>query len=419
MQTFRIPYGTASQTLVLPDNLQVTWIDPADVYAQSSPDELINHALDNPMGGFSWEAAQGTKTVAIAINDNTRPVNHRLILPPLLKKLEDSGIHSEDICFYIANGTHVPLQPDSYSQILPDEMIQKYAIVSHDADDKSTLTFLGTTPANTPVWVNRAFYQSELKIVVGNIEPHHFAGFSGGVKTAAIGLAGRETITANHAMLLEADAKAGIYDGNPLRGDIEQIGKRLGVHLALNIIMNARKEFVAVFFGEPEAVMKAGIPVSRRVSQTMVDGLFDLVITSPGGHPKDINFYQAQKGITHAASIVRAGGTIILCAACPEGTGSKSYEYFMEGVETYTAVLDKYRQQGFQVGPHKAIQVALIGQRAQICLFSEMPEDLVKKLLLKPVDNLQKAVSALNLPDHSRVAILPHATNTIPLVVAQ
>lgn len=419
MQTYRVPFGRTSQQLELPDEFQVSWIDPAEISAETPPADVVQQALDNPLESFRWEDVRNARTVAIAINDNTRPVAQHLIIPSLLSKLEEQGFSPENIHFFIANGTHIPLQPDAFSQILPEYIYQRYTIHSHSSDDKPQLTYLGETPAGTPVWVNTAFHNSDLKIVVGNIEPHHFAGFSGGMKTAAIGLAGRETITANHAMLLEAGSKAGIFEGNPLREDIEQIGQMMQVHLALNVVMNARKEFLKAYFGEPLAVMAAGIPMSCKVSQTTVDGLFDVVISSPGGHPKDINFYQAQKGITHAAGIVRQGGAIVLCAACPEGAGSMSYERFMDGISSHDAVLEKFKREGFQVGPHKAIQVALIARRAQILLVSSLPDSLVEKLLLRPAASLQAALAGLNLSPSAKIAILPHATNTIPQVVSQ
>jgi nickel-dependent lactate racemase len=322
--------------------------------------------------------------------------------------------------FYIATGTHAPMCPDEFPAILPAQILERYPVVSHDCDDTENLVHLGFTSRGVPVWVNRDFYASDLKIVVGNIEPHHFAGFSGGYKTAAIGMAGRETINANHIMLADPRSRMGMFEQNPLRQDIEEIGKVMQVQFALNARLNARKDILAAYFGDPGLVLQAGIPDTRRLTETQLPEAYDLVITSPGGYPKDINFYQSQKALTAAAMVVRDGGTIILVAACAEGGGSASFEEFMEDVYSYEAVLEKFQRQGFRVGPHKALQVALVGQRVRLMIVSEMPHALSKRFLLTPAVDLQSAYEAarMHLPENARVAVLPHATNILPVVAA-
>ena len=189
---------------------------------------------------------------------------------------------------------------------------------------------------------------------MGNVEPHQFQGFSGGVKSAAIGLAGRETINHNHARMIDPRAQLGHYADNPARQDVEEIGAMIGVHLALNAVLNGQKQIVHAVAGEPRAVMEAAIPLSRQVSQAPVAAPFDLVIASAGGHPKDLNLYQAQKALAHAALVTRDGGTVIVVAACPEGTGSRSYEAWMQGVGSHEEVFARFEREPFRVGPHKA-----------------------------------------------------------------
>ena len=154
-------------------------------------------------------------------------------------------------------------------------------------------------------------------------------GFSGGVKSAAIGLAGKRTVNTNHAMMSDPKAQIGRYDDNPCRQDVEEIGQMIGVHFALNAVLNENRQIIHALAGDPVAVMQAGIPLVREVFQVAVAEPFDLMIVSPGGHPKDINIYQAQKALGHATLVTQPGGTVILAAACPEGTGSKGYEAFM------------------------------------------------------------------------------------------
>ena len=231
-----------------------------------------------------------------------------------------------------------------------------------------------------------AYHEADLRIVVGDIEPHQFMGFSGGVKSAAIGLAGKATINANHAMMSDPKAQIGRYDDNPCRQDVEEIGRMMGVHYALNAVLNEDRQIVRALAGDPVAVMQAGIPLVREVFQVAVAEPFDLMIVSPGGHPKDINLYQAQKALGHAALVTRPGGTVILAAACPEGTGSRSYETWMAdpGMTSHEAVLARYHREGYHIGPHKAFQISRDASRVRLLFVSDMAPDFARHLLLNP-----------------------------------
>jgi len=417
MRTISVPYGRTRQILTVTGAEVVDVYDPVDQPVETADSGAVASALECPLGALRLEDFRAAQSVAIAINDKTRPVPHHLLLPPLLEQLERLGLGPR-VRFYIATGTHTPMTPDEYPGILPAQILERYPVVSHDCDDHGNLAHLGITSRGVPVWVNRDFFASHLKIVVGNIEPHHFAGFSGGYKTAAIGMAGRETINANHIMLADPLSRMGLFEQNPLRQDIEEIGRMMQVQFALNVRLNARKEILAAYFGDPGLVLQAGIPDTRRLTETQVAQAYDLVITSPGGYPKDINFYQSQKALSSAAMVTRDGGTIILVAACVEGGGSASFEEFMEDVDTYEAVLEKFQRNGFRVGPHKALQVALVGQRVRLMIVSDMPETLSRRFLLTPAPDLQSAYADARsgLPDNARVAVLPHATNILPVV---
>lgn len=420
MPQFLLPYDTQHVQLSLPDHYQIDLIEPAAIPPAPDPTQVVRDALNHPVDGVALESYRGVRQVAIAINDKTRPVPHEHLLPPLLEKLTAMGIPDRAITLMIATGTHLPMPESEFERILPRAICQKYRVVSHNIDDTTNLLALGVTSRGSQVFVNRQYYQADLKIVTGNIEPHHFAGFSGGYKTAAIGLSGRVTINHNHAMLAEPDARIAEYTRNPLRQDIEEMGDQIGVQFALNVVMNTDKKIVAAVSGSPRAVMLAGIPISRQVCQTRVEGQYDLVIASVGGAPKDINFYQSEKAATHAALFTRDGGTIVLAAACPEGSGSQGYEQFMEGLTSVQEVFDKFKRVGFKVGPHKAFQVARHLARVHIVLLSQISPALVTRLLMTPALTMDEAVAkgialAGAEPGQSlRVAVLPHATNTIP-----
>ena len=419
MPTYSIPYGQSHSEFYLDDQHPAEVILPpvTTSLSQAEIDQKIDQALTHPLGGVMLEIFQGAKSVAIAVNDKTRPVPYKVMLPPLLDRLKRIGIEEKAVTFFIATGTHTPMPPEEFHRILPEEILEKYAVVTHDCDESANLTHLGETARGTDVWINRAFYQADLKIVTGNIEPHHFAGFSGGAKTSAIGLGARSSINTNHIMLVDPNSMIGIYENNPLRQDIEDMGDLVGTHYALNFILSGEHEVADVLFGKPRLVMQEGIPIARQICQTSVAGKYDLVIASAGGHPKDINLYQAQKAMTHASLMTREGGTIILAAACPEGPGSTAYEAYVQGVASHQDILLKFQQDGFKVGPHKSYQIARIALDYGFILVSDMDQDRVRNLLIDPDSNLQHAVdrSLKALPSHPKIAILPHATSTIPI----
>lgn len=417
MPHFDLPYWDTKLSFALPDSIHIDLISPINPPAVSNSVETVADALDHPVGGVSLDKFTGARSAAIAINDKTRPVPNQYLLPPLLMKLEALGLQPQDIHLYIATGTHTPTPPTEFIRTIPQEFIDRYPVHSHNCDDLEQLVDMGKTSQGTPILVNRGFLNADLRIVTGNIEPHHFMGFSGGVKTAAIGLAGRSTITRNHAMLPHPNAKTGHYDDNPMRQDVEEIGEKIGIHFALDAMLNLEKEIVSVVAGDPIAVMEAGIPLARQICQVPVLDDYDLVIASAGGKPKDINFYQSQKALTHAALVVRQGGTIILAAACPEGVGSLPYERFMEGITNFSQAMDRFQREGFQIGPHKAYMVGKISAHARVILISQMPPEKTRSLLLEPAAGLDNAIqpALLAYGPQVRVAILPFAVNTVPM----
>jgi len=416
----RVPYGHSFLTAIIPDRIGVDIIEAPATPPATDPLGIVHSALEDLLGNVAWADFAHARSVGIAISDKTRPVPNHQLLPPLMEHLAAIGIPDSAITFYIAVGAHPPMTPDEFRDILPTDILNRHKVVSHNAENDNLLLDLGHTHHGTPVWSNKDFVNSELKIVVGNIEPHQFAGFSGGVKTAAIGLSALKTINFNHALMTHPDSQIGTYETNPARQDIEEIGKKIGIHIALNSILNQSRQIVRVLAGDPVAVMQAGIPLSRQICQVGVKSGYSLMISSPGGHPKDINLYQAQKGLSHAALIMRPGGTVILAAACPEGTGSPHYEEWMRGKKSFEDVFRAFKAEGFRIGPHKAYQIARDASRLRLMFYSEMEEAFARALLLNPVQNLQSAIdlALADLQPGDHVGILPHASSTIPYILS-
>jgi len=416
MSEFSIPYGRTKLTVRLNGTFQTELLAPARVQPVADPVQAVRDALSRPAGGVGLADFAGARTVAIAINDKTRPVPHAVLLPPLLRSLEALGIAPGAITLIVATGLHASMPEADFAQILPADILARYRVVSHNAVASDNLVSLGKTRLGTAVQVNRLFAQADLRVVVGNLEPHQFMGFSGGVKTAVIGLGGLETINQNHALMLDPHSDLARYDDNPARQDVEEAGRMIGVHFALNDVINESKQIVRVLAGEPQAVMREGMPLVMQVYQVRVAAPFDLLIASPGGHPKDINLYQAQKALGHAARVTRQGGTVILVAACPEGTGSASYEKWVTGMASHQAVLERFEREGFRIGPHKAFQIARDAAPRRVLMVTEMAPDFVRKLLLAPYASLDAALAAAleGLAPTARIGVMPWANATIP-----
>jgi len=416
--SFKLAYGSTYLSLDLDPALLVDEINPQEMVMAENEGEMIESSLDNPLDGFNLSQFHTMKSAAIAVNDKTRPVPHAIMLPPLLKKLQSLGLAGNQIKLIIATGTHKPMPESEYEKILPADIYQHYPVISHNCDDEKNLVYLGETTRKTPVKINRQFMESDLKIVLGNIEPHHFMGFSGGAKSMSIGLAGRDTINKNHAMLTDPRTSIGEYENNPMRQDVEEIGSISGLQYALNVVLNHKKEIVRAFSGAPLEVMKAGIEEVRRTAQVAIQGPYDLVFASVGGAPKDINLYQSQKAMTHAALCVRDHGAVILAAKCPEGSGNQAFEEYMQGVSTIEQVFQKFNLDGFRVGPHKAFQIARLASRVNIIMVSDLPDHMVKSWFITPAKNLDEAfkIACETITPLNKIAVMPRATNTIPYI---
>ena len=416
MTQYQLPYGHRHITVEIPSSFQVDLLIPEIADPLLDPDQAITDALKAPIGKNSWRDFSHVKTVGIAINDKTRPVPKPNPIQHLLDTLGEMGFEPGQITLFVGSGTHAAMPTSELPRILDQSILDHYRVVVHDCD-QSPMIDLGKTSDQTPIQVNADYYQCDLKFSVGNIEPHHFMGFSGGVKTAAIGLASRTTIAANHARLTHPQARTGVYYINPLRQEVEEIGRKTGVHFCLGTILDEDKHILKVYFGDPIAVMGAAIPVVRRLFGISVPAPYDLVIASPGGAPKDINLYQSQKALTPAARITRDDGWVILTAACPEGSGSQAYESYVTDAKSHQEIIQDFEDGYFKVGPHKALQIAREAIRINIVLASDLPPQTVKRWKLTPskpelIDELVKWIAS-KLPHNARIAILPAATRTM------
>jgi len=416
---FPLPYGNTYIEINLPFK-HLDFIYPPVSNAQESDEiKLVMDGLRKPITSNENSIDFSGKEIALSINDTTRPIPYQKILPPLIDYLVEKGADTSKISYYIATGTHRPLSREEINAILPIRYVKNSKVICHNCDDYQKLEIIGKTRSGTPVSINAAFLQADIKIVTGNIEPHHFMGYSGGVKPASIGLAGRETIEKNHGMLLDPMARIGTCSSNPMRRDVEEIGKMISVDFAFNIVQNYNKTIEACIFGDPQQVMLDGITVSRRITQISNSKKYDLVIASPGGYPKDINLYQSQKAISNACLFTKENGVIIVLAACIEGSGNKDLEVFLNKKKSRDELIMDFISYPFRLGPHKAYQLALQSMHHHIILVSTLPEIFLEKLPVSHAGCFEEGLSdAIKIVGASpEVAILPYATHCIPAQV--
>ena len=415
---YAVKYGAGALTFALPDAANATVIEPRAVPGVADPAAAVRQALGDAL-------ARGTLvrpgTTAIAISDATRPVPNDTLLPPLLAQLHGKGIREEEISIIVGTGNHRAATPEELPRLVGADIARRYRVLSHVYDDPAQLVRLGETSRGTPVVINRTFAEAKTRIIVGMIDPHQFVGYTGGCKGAFIGLAGGETIAANHSMLSDSAAKLGVCSGNPVREDIDELTDFLSIDLVINVVLNTANEVVRVFAGDPHDVLAAAVPLVQDVCETAVPHAMDVVIASPGGYPKDINLYQAQKALAHACELVRPGGSVILVAECREGAGDDLYEAWMAAARTPQEVVTRFEREGFRMGAHKAFLFARSLLKARTYLVSRgiVPAQ-TQKLHLIPAPTIEHALAAAlrDIEGRPRIGIMPRASSTIPRIMA-
>ena len=403
-----LPYGEGTYTLSLPDGCHAEWVAPRPMPPCTAVATRLQELLQALPLHVQKQAAQ-VQRVGIVINDLTRPPVQWSIAPLLIDWLQKLNSRAA-ISIYIANGLHPPLSTNEFSQLLPAALLQQVAIVNHNAEMQSALSFCGATAYGTPVYINSRFLTEDLRIVIGIIEPHQFMGYSGGAKGAAIGLAGRQTITANHALLHQSKAHMGALINNPARMDVEEIGEEIGLHFCVDSLLNNEGEISAMFVGASREVLQAAAATLNTYRLYNVGQQYDLVVASAGGWPKDINLYQAQKALAHAVPFAATQAAIVLLAQCREGIGDLQFERWFSDCASPQEALVRFRNKPFSIGPHKGYLWARDMVEHPVYLYSQLPKSKVMALHLHATPSLTSLLQKLVGGRAAHIALLPQAT---------
>jgi len=417
----RLAYGEAGLSVDLPAD-RTTVVEP--VYAPGAPDqrEVLRTALRRPVAGPPLrELARPGQRVAISMCDGTRAQPRHLMIPAVLEEL-DGIVDLDDVVIIVATGTHRGNTESEIRTMLGDEVADTVEVINHDARDPSLLVDLGTHGNGVPVWLNRFWVEADLRITTGFVEPHFFAGFSGGPKLVAPGLAGLDTVLTLHdaRRIGHPQATWAVCEGNPVHDDIRAVvGAVGGVDFALDVVLNREQRIVEAFGGELFAMHAAAREAAKRLAMRPVDGRFDVVVTTNAGFPLDQNLYQSVKGMSAGATVVRDGGTIVCAAECRDGFPDHgSYREVLESAPSPRALLDAIRARPETVPDQWQVQVqAKVQNLARVVMHTSYLSDeaLAAAHLEQTADIAGTVADALGAagPD-ARVCVLPEGPQTIP-----
>lgn len=382
-----IPYCKEQIKLEIPENNLLEIIDRSQGISAIGLNEkkLISDALKNPIGCPALkEMAKGKRDACILVSDITRPCPSYKFLPYLVEELKVSGVKNIKVIFGL--GIHRSHTEEEKIKLIGPQVFKQV-----DAVDSNELDYrmLGTTSFGTPIEIARQALKSDLLIATGNIEYHYFAGYSGGAKAAMPGICTRNSIQANHSMMLEDNACAGNFTNNPVRQDIEEAGKIAAIDFIFNVILDDKKNIIAAVAGKNNEAFLEGIKIYDLFYSITTNKKADIVITSPGNYPKDINLYQAQKALENVKEIVKGGGEIILVASCSEGFGEDVFEEWMKDANNYEKLYKRIKEK-FVLGGHKAVAVSKLMTKAKVSILSDFSTQVTNKIGFKNIDNLQE-----------------------------
>jgi nickel-dependent lactate racemase len=416
----KLAYGKTGLEVNLPNDANVTVVEPKYVDGLPDPAGALREALRHPIASPPLrELVRPTDKIGIVFSDITRPTPNHLLLPALLAELDH--VHDEQILLFNGTGTHRPNTSAELRGMLSGEIVERYRILQNDSDDRDSHALLGTTASGNDVWLHRGFARCDVRILTGFIEPHLFAGFSGGGKAVMPGLALLETVLRNHspAHINDPLARWGVTHGNSLWEEVQEAAAMVEPAFLLNVALNRDKQITGVFAGDWREAHKRGCAFVKETAMAPVEAPFDIVITSNSGYPLDLNVYQSVKGMSAAAQVVEPGGSIVVAADCWDGIPDHGdYARMLVEAESLESLLEMARDPNCTRQDRWQVHVqALICQKADVHFYSHNLSDAqIESVLLTPCHDIEATVAGLLQkygPD-ATVCVLPEGPQTIP-----
>lgn len=410
-----IGFGSCPQTVEIPDANLIGVLKPNEVAASGRGARLVEEALQNPIGTPPLkEIVRPGKKIVIITSDITRPLPSHKIIPAVLAELWEASAKKDDVTIVFALGSHRKQTPEEMENLVGKEVYNQVNCVDGDQWD---FVHMGETKLGTPVDITRVVAEADIRIGIGNIEYHYFAGYSGGAKAIMPGVSTRAAIQCNHSRMVLLNAAAGRLHDNPVRQDIEEALQYCPLDFIVNVVLDEHKEMIHAVAGHFIEAHRVGCSFLDSLFKIKLDRRADIVIASQGGAPKDLNLYQTQKALDNAKHAVRDGGIIILAGSCNEGMGESVFEEWMTEARRPRDLIERIKRD-FQLGGHKAAAIALVLEKADIFLVSEMAPAFVESIFMRPFGKAQEALDAAfdKLGPDASVLAMPYAGSTLPVI---
>lgn len=416
-------YGKKIIKFKIPKKNLVFTIAPNYVKGARDEESEIRKALQNSIGCDSLSEIarkKGGKAV-IVINDITRPTPSCKLVPPLLDELNKGGIKDNDICIIVATGSHRGNTIKELEQMLSLEVIKRVHVINHDFSNQEMLKYIGKTKRGVPIELNRVFCEADIKILTGTISPHQSAGFSGGRKSVLPGIAGSKALMIHHSYPLRLKGPAmGRIERNPFSEEAIEAARTVGVDFILNVVQNNQKEIVKTVAGNLIEAWLEGIKWARKIHEVVISDIKpEVVISSPGGFPRDIDLYQTQKSVSPVEAIVKRGGTIIIPSECAKGIGGgKKFYNWLNEANNIEEVIERFKNEGFNESSNKAFLYARALKKAEIIIVTEnIHSQILNSIFLKKATTIEGALnySLKKYGEDCRIAVVQNAPEIIPI----
>jgi nickel-dependent lactate racemase len=414
-----LPYGKSDVCVRVPARNLLGTIEPKERSGAPDAKAEVERALREPIGSKRLsEIAKAEHKVAVVVDDATRHSSSDVMILPVLAELNAAGVKDENVTVVFGCGTHRAVKAEEAARLLGEEVLKRVKTVSHDCKAQD-LVYVGTTKTHgNKVYLNRTFAEADVKVLLGDVGFHYYAGYGGGRKSVLPAVSGEETIKHNHAMLLHANARAGVLAGNPVHEDMTEGAKLAKADFILNVVTNSRGEIVKAFAGDLEQAFLEAVKAVDEMHRVTVDRRADIVVVSPGGYPADMNLFQAYKALDNALEVVKRGGVIILVAECPEGHGNQVfYDWMMRLGDLKT--VEREIKRNFVLGGHKAYYLLKALQNHTIILVSSLPDYYAATIFrLKTARAVNDALNeALKIAgSQARVWVMPQGNFTLPQI---
>ncbi|MEM3402943.1 MAG: nickel-dependent lactate racemase [Nitrososphaeria archaeon] len=415
----QIPYGQGFEEVEIPPGNIVNVFTPKKPKTSASFN-TVKQKIKQMVKEYAGMIEKSNGDICVLVSDKTRAASNSIIVPELLRQLESVGTNMGRLRIIIANGLHTPMTRQEIVENIGREVVDRFTIINHISDEEDRHVFIGRTRFGTEVKLNRKYVDAKLKIATGLVEPHFFAGFSGGYKSVLPGIASTKTVYHNHSfeMIDHPNSKAGILEGNPIHEDIKAAGRLSGLNLIINVTVSSSKPS-SIHAGEVEKVYKEAVEKVRSEACIKVDHLYDVIITSNGGFPLDRNLYQAVKGISVGESIVKKKGSIIVLSECRDGVVHEEFKRLMEYGETPKDILSSIKENEPLRDQWQAHVLARIMLRSKVIVVSHsLNRKDVEKMKMDKVNTLDEALELAKVKENGgkSIAIFPNGPYTIPVI---